>query len=147
MTSFELFDGQAEELDPPASGGLSQAIRDATRAIANVHPGSAPAHPHPFQLEPAAVDRCRELFRDDGGTRAFVNTALLRSGLGRTADQPWQASRLSPPHPGQRVTDSTDVLARGILEEPPDHVLDGFTVRLRGLVSSAADNSQLRADR
>lgn len=147
MRSCDLFDGQAEDFDPPASGGLSQTIRNATRAIANVNAGSAPAHPHPLQLKPAAVDRGRELLRDDGGMCAFVNTALLRSRLGRTADQSRQASRLSPPHPSQRVTDSPDVLPRGILEERPDHILDGFTVRFRRLVSSATNESQLRADR
>ena len=147
MRSCDLFDGQAEEFDLPACGGLPQTPRDATRAVANVNAGSAPAHPHPLQLEPTAVDRCRQLLRDNGGMCAFVNTALLRSRLGRTADQPRQASRLSPPHPGQRVADSPDVLPRGILEERPHDVLDRFTVRLRGPVSSAAGNNQLRADR
>ena len=99
MRSCDLFDGQAEEFDLPACGGLPQTPRDATRAVANVNAGSAPAHPHPLQLEPTAVDRCRQLLRDNGGMCAFVNTALLRSRLGRTADQPRQASRLSPAPP------------------------------------------------
>jgi hypothetical protein len=40
-SSCDLFNGQAEEFDPPAPGRLSQALRDATRAITNVNPGSA----------------------------------------------------------------------------------------------------------